>query len=99
MRAAEFMRALADIIDTLDGNSDNNQPANDPQALQQNPVMVTPLQQHLELVKADQGKDSPVIDKLTADDNIGQEPDQEQPTDSNDDQLLQRLKSQFSPSN
>jgi hypothetical protein len=36
--------------------------------------MVPPLQQHLELAKAEQGKESPVIDKITADDKIGQEP-------------------------
>jgi hypothetical protein len=40
----------------------------------QNPVMVSPLQQELELAKAAQGKQSPVIDKITADNNIGEEP-------------------------
>ena len=53
--------------------------------LDQNPVMVPPLQQHLELAKAELGKNSPVIDKLTADDNIGGE------TDS-DDTLLDKIK-------
>ena len=53
--------------------------------LDQNPVMVPPLQQHLELEKAKLGKNSPVIDKLTADDNIGGE------TDS-DDTLLDKIK-------
>ena len=62
MRAAEFIRALADIIDALDGQ---NQPARDPQELDPKPTMVPPLQQHLELDKAEQGKDSPVIQKLT----------------------------------
>lgn len=51
----------------------------------QNPVMVPPLQQELELAKAEQGKESPVIDKLTADDNIGAEP-------SEDDDLLNKIK-------
>lgn len=41
--------------------------------LQQNPVMVTPQQQELELKKAELGKQSPVIDKLTQNDNIGDE--------------------------
>jgi hypothetical protein len=41
---------------------------------EENPVFVAPLQQQLELAKADQGKESPVIDKLTANDSIGQEP-------------------------
>lgn len=51
--------------------------------LHQNPVMVSPLQQELELAKADQGKESPVIDKITAPEDIGEE-------DSND--LLDRIK-------
>lgn len=76
MRAAEFMRALADIIDKLDGDeSENAQPA-DPKTPLQNPVFVPPLQQELELAKAEQGKQSPVIDKITADDAIGAEPKQ-----------------------
>jgi hypothetical protein len=74
MRAAEFMRALADIIDKLDGNDSDQSNDKDPQELEQNPVFVPPLQQHLELAKAEQGKESPVIDKITADDKIGQEP-------------------------
>jgi len=50
--------------------------------LQSNPIMVPPLQQHLELAKAAQGKESPVIDKLTSDDTIGSE----------DDDLLDKIK-------
>lgn len=64
MRAAEFMRALADIIDTLEGGKSNEEPK-DAAELDPDPVMVPPLQQHLELDKAGQGKDSPVIQKLT----------------------------------
>jgi len=64
MRAAEFMRALADIIDALEGGKSNEAPK-DASELDPNPVMVPPLQQHLELDKAEQGKDSPVIQKLT----------------------------------
>lgn len=67
MRAAEFMRALADIIDKLDGESSDNLPAKNPEEKDPNPVMVPPLQQHLELDKAEQGKDSPIIQKLTQD--------------------------------
>lgn len=74
MRAAEFMRALADIIDKLDNEPSDDSAKKDPQDLDQNPVFVPPLQQHIELAKAEQGKESPVIDKITADDKIGQEP-------------------------
>ena len=66
MRAAEFMRALADIIDKLDGESPEN-PAKNPEEKDPNPVMVPPLQQDIELKKADQGKESPIINKLTQD--------------------------------
>ena len=59
---------------------------NDEQGLQQNPVMVPPLQQQLELAKAEQGKESPVIDKMTQNDSIGDE------TTSADDNLLQAIK-------
>ena len=55
--------------------------------LQQNPVMVPPLQQHVELAKAELGKESPVIDKLTAPSDLGAEP-QEDP----DDKLLSVIK-------
>ena len=65
MRAAEFMRALADIIEKLDGNSSNDLPPKDAEEKDPNPIMIPPLQQHLELDKAEQGKDSPVIQKLT----------------------------------
>jgi hypothetical protein len=67
MRAAEFMRALADIIDSLDGKESSDLPAKNPEEKDDNPVMVPPLQQHLELDKAEQGKDSPIIKKLTQD--------------------------------
>ncbi len=67
MRAAEFMRALADIIDKLDGESSNDLPPKDAEEKDDNPVMVPPLQQHLELDKAEAGKDSPIIRKLTQD--------------------------------
>ncbi len=67
MRAAEFMRALADIIDKLDGNNSGDSQPKNPEEKDPNPVMVPPLQQHLELDKAEAGKDSPIIQKLTQD--------------------------------
>jgi hypothetical protein len=42
--------------------------------LDQNPVMMNPLQQELELKKAELGKKSPVIDKIVDDEDIGEEP-------------------------
>jgi hypothetical protein len=61
------MRALADIIDSLDGkDSSDSQPRN-PEEKDPNPVTVFPLQQQLELDKAEAGKDSPIIRKLTQD--------------------------------
>jgi hypothetical protein len=39
----------------------------DPQELDPNPIMVSPLQQELELKKAEVGKDSPIIRDLTQD--------------------------------
>jgi hypothetical protein len=64
MRAAEFLRSLADMIDALDGKS-SAEPSHDAEEKDLDPVMVSPLQQELELAKADQGKDSPIIQKLT----------------------------------
>jgi hypothetical protein len=48
--------------------------------LDQNPVMVSPQQQELELKKAEQGKDSPVIDKILDDEDEGNE-EVDNPTD------------------
>ena len=45
----------------------------DDDELDQNPVMVSPQQQELELKKAEQGKDSPVIDKMLDDDDEGED--------------------------
>ena len=47
--------------------------AKDDELLDQNPVMISPQQQELELKKAEQGKDSPVIDKMLDDDDEGAE--------------------------
>ena len=81
MRAAEFMRALADIIDSLDGKASSNRPAKDPSELDQNPVFVPPLQQQIELQKAEAGKDSPVIQDLLQDE---EETEPEQPQEIGD---------------
>lgn len=77
MRAREF---TINVPITIKINGDNEPEIDMPgqkenPELQQNPVMVAPLQQELELAKAEQGKESPVIDKITADDEIGSEPD------------------------
>lgn len=61
------MRALADIIDKLDGESSSESPAKNPEEKDDNPVMVPPLQQDMEFKKAEQGKESPIIKKLTQD--------------------------------
>jgi len=63
MRAAEFLRGLADMIDAMDGKSSVD--SVDAEQKDLNPTFVPPLQQHIELTKADQGKDSDVIQKLT----------------------------------
>lgn len=74
MKSHEFIINIPINI-KINGNGEPeiSVPDDDPE-LQQNPVMVSPLQQELELAKAGQGKESPVIDKITADDNIGAEP-------------------------
>ena len=76
MRAKEFTINVPITI-TINGDEDPvvNQPDTTQPVLQQNPVMVTPQQQELELKKAELGKSSPVIDKLTQDDIIGNEPE------------------------
>lgn len=53
--------------------------------LDQNPVMVSPLQQELELKKSEQGKNSPAIDKMLDDESQGDEEDTDQ--DDNIDNL------------
>ena len=51
------------MIDAMDGKSSND--SVDAEQKDLNPVMVPPLQQHIELAKAGQGKASEVIQKLT----------------------------------
>jgi len=55
-------------------NAINNSDTNDDSELQMNPVMISPQQQELELKKAELGKSSPVINKLTNQETIGNEP-------------------------
>jgi hypothetical protein len=53
----------------VDGSSDDK--------LDQNPVMMSPLQQELELKKSDQGKRSPYIDTMLDDDpEVGDDEDE-----------------------
>jgi len=88
MRAKEFtINVPINIKINGDGDPEINagQEPDEPE-LQSNPVMVPPLQQELELAKADQGKESTVIAKITQDDDVGSE------TKSADDSLLQSIK-------
>ena len=87
MRAKEFTINVPITI-SINGDEDPVVSAGeqDEPKLHQNPVMVSPLQQELELAKAEQGKESPVIDKMTQTDIIGDE------TKSADDSLLQAIK-------
>lgn len=71
MRAREFTINVPITI-KINGDGDpevdmQGDDAKDPQELDSDPVMVPPLQQDLELRKAEQGKDSPVIRALTQD--------------------------------
>ena len=51
------------MIDAMDDKSSVD--SVDAEQKDDNPTFVPPLQQHLELAKAEQGKDSEVIQKLT----------------------------------
>jgi hypothetical protein len=89
MRAKEF---TINVPITIKINGDNDpeiDTGNSDDSMDLNPVMVPPLQQHIELHKAEHGKDSPIIDKLTQDQEVGQET---APTEVGADELLQRLK-------
>jgi hypothetical protein len=48
MRAAEFIRTLADIIDHLDSNQDDT---DQERPLEKGDVMIPPLQQKIEILK------------------------------------------------
>lgn len=82
MRAREFVINVPITI-KINGDGDpeidmkgNNEPPKDPSELDPNPVMVPPLQQAIELEKADAGKTSPVIDDLTQDESDPEEEDE-----------------------
>lgn len=88
MRAREFTINVPITI-SINGDDEPLVSAGQDQSkpeLQNNPVMVTPQQQELELKKAELGKSSPIIDKLTQNDNIGAE------NKPDDDSLLQAIK-------
>lgn len=72
MRAREFVINVPITI-KINGDGDpeidmaGSDDAKDPSELENNPVMVPPLQQEIELKKADAGKVSPIIKDLTQD--------------------------------
>lgn len=57
-------------------------PATDDDELDQNPVMLNPQQQELELKKAELGKQSPSIEKMLDNDDEGEEDNTDQDSDS-----------------
>jgi hypothetical protein len=78
MRAREFtINVPINIKINGDGDPEIDVAGNDSEEPDENPVFVSPLQQELELKKAAVGKDSAVIDKITAPDDIGEEPPDE----------------------
>ena len=86
MRMDEITINIPITID-LDGDKPRvnvaGKDATDDDELDQNPVMISPQQQELELKKAEQGKESPSIDKMLDDDDEGEE-EPDQPKDSVD---------------
>lgn len=76
MRIDEITINIPITID-LDGDKPRvnvaGKDAADDDELDQNPVMISPQQQELELKKAEQGKDSPSIDKMLDDEDEGEE--------------------------
>ena len=102
MRAKEFTINIPIHI-TLNGDGEPeinmSQGDADTSQLHQNPVMVPPLQQGIELAKATLGKNSPVIDKITQDHpDIGQDTTPDQPQQDADSVELERIRSLASPS-
>jgi hypothetical protein len=78
MRAKEFtINVPINIKINGDGDPEIDVVGNDSEEPDENPIYVSPLQQELELKKAAVGKDSAVIDKITAPDDIGEEPPDE----------------------
>jgi hypothetical protein len=75
MRAKEFtINVPINIKINGDGEPEIDVDGNDEEELDQNPVMMSPQQQELELRKAEQGKTSPYIDAMTDEDpDVGDE--------------------------
>jgi hypothetical protein len=96
MRAKEFTITVPITINfSGDGEPEINMGNNTTDELDQNPIFVPPLQQGLELAKASLGKESPVINKITADEpDIGSE-DEGKDSSSID---LERIRQLISPS-
>ena len=74
MRAREFtinipinIKINGDGDPEVDMSGHDEEDAKNPKELDPNPVFMSPLQQEIELKKADQGKDSPIIKDLTQD--------------------------------
>jgi hypothetical protein len=85
MRAREFtinvpitVKINGDGDPEIDMPGHDSADSEDAEDLDQNPVYVSPLQQELELKKAENGKESPVIDKITQDDDLGDEDDEDE---------------------
>jgi hypothetical protein len=80
MRAKEFtINVPINIKINSDGEPEIDVDGNDEEELDQNPVMMSPQQQELELRKAEQGKTSPYIDTMTGEDeNVGDDEEDEQ---------------------
>lgn len=80
MRAREFtinvpinIKINGDGDPEIDVAGQDQEEPKDPSELDDNPVMVPPLQQDIELKKAEQGKVSPVIKDLTQDEQDPEE--------------------------
>jgi len=80
MRIDEVIKINIPINIDLDGSGEPkvSVAGKDAEELDDNPVMVPPQQQELELKKAEQGKESPVADKITQSDDLGNEEDDDQ---------------------
>jgi hypothetical protein len=94
MRAREFtINVPINIKINGDGDPEIDVAGNDSEEPDENPIFVSPLQQELELKKADAGKDSAVIDKLTEPDDVGSEDnvDDAEPVTDHTDQLKRIL--------
>jgi hypothetical protein len=87
MRAREFtINIPINIKINGDGEPEidmGNSKEGDPEELDQNPVFVSPLQQEIELKKAEVGKQSAIIDKLTSPEDIGDEDKEEDEEQAN----------------